>query len=137
MIRIERLDDRLARLLATSGAAGDLRQQLERPLAARKSAMPSPTSAETTPTSVTRGKVVALGDHLRADEDVDRAVAEARAADASIAPWRRTVSRSTLRDAHTGNTASDLLLDPLGAEAGLLHDTRAAHSGHVAGAAAA
>ena len=57
--------------------------------AARKSALKSALSASSTPTSVRRGIVVALGEHLRADEDVDLAVAHLRRARLRARPCAR------------------------------------------------
>jgi len=77
VIRVDRLHDRLTRLIAPAGTPGHLREQLEVRSEARKSAIPRPTSADTTPTSVTRGKSLSLRDHLRA-ESTSTPVAEPR-----------------------------------------------------------
>ena len=78
MCWMDRLDDRFARALAAPGAPRHLGQELKRALR-----RPKVGEAETD----IRGhdadqrdarKVVALGDHLRADEDVDLARREAR-----------------------------------------------------------
>ena len=78
VVRIQRLDDRLARLLAAAGAAGDLREQLERPLGGAEVGQAEADVGRHDADQRHARKVVALGDHLRADEDVDLAVAEPR-----------------------------------------------------------
>ena len=56
VVGIERLHDRLARHLAASGTAGNLRQQLKRPLGRTEIGEAEPDVRVMTPTSVTRGK---------------------------------------------------------------------------------
>ena len=93
--------------------------------AARKSARPSPTSAEMTPTSVTRRKIVSLRDHLRPDQHVDLTVREARqhvghhAAPADGVPVEP-------RDAGRRERLPHLGLDAFGAEPGLVEERPAA-----------
>ena len=96
VVREKRLHDGLAAYFASTRAAGDLRQQLKRPLARRGNLPgPRPTSAEITPDERDTREVVALREHLRADEDVELARREPRRAAPAIAPRRRMVSRST------------------------------------------
>ena len=72
-----RLHDRLARLLAAAGAAGDLRQQLEGPLGGAEIGQAEADVGRDDADQRDAREVVPLRDHLRADEDVDLAVAEA------------------------------------------------------------
>ena len=78
VIGIERLDDRLARLLAAAGAAGHLRQQLKRPLGGAEVGHAEADVGRDDADQRHARKIVPLGDHLRADEHVDLAVAEPR-----------------------------------------------------------
>ena len=78
VLGIERLDDRLAGALAAPGAAGHLRQQLKRALAGAEVGQPEPDVGRDDADQRDARKVVALGDHLRADEDVELAGGEPR-----------------------------------------------------------
>ena len=129
MIRIERLDDRLARLLAAAGAAGDLRQELERPLGRPEVGHPEADVGRDDADQRDAREVVALGDHLRADEHVDLAVAEPRQQRrrARLCAARRRDRGG--RRAPPGQSRFDLRLDALGAEAGLLEIRRRAQPG--------
>ena len=71
-------------------------------------------SAETTPTSVTAGEVVPLGDHLCAHQKVQRAAPESREdySHSPTAPHRVAIDPP---DA-ASEQPLDLVLDPLGAE---------------------
>ena len=109
------------RQLAASGAAGDLRQQLERALGGAEVGEAEPDVGGDHADERDARKVVPLGDHLRADEDVDLPAAN-RDSSAAIAPRLRIVSRSTRATRAPGNERDDLRLDPLGAEADLLEE---------------
>ena len=78
VVGIQRLDDRLARELAAAGAAGDLRQQLERPLGRAEVGQAEPDVGRDHADQRHAREVVPLGDHLRADQDVDLAGGEPR-----------------------------------------------------------
>ena len=91
----------------------------------RKSARPRPTSAEITPTSVHVGKIVPLGDHLRADQDVDFAARDLleRLDEAALPANRVAIDAG---DARRGKCLRNFGFDPLGAEADALHVRRRA-----------
>ena len=96
---------RLARRLAAAGAADDLREQLERPLGRAKIRQAEADVGRDDADERHRRKVVALRDHLRADEDVDRRRAATSRSTRAIAPRRRIVSRSTRAIARRRETA--------------------------------
>ena len=124
VIRIERLDDRFARLLAAAGAAGHLRQQLERPLGRAEIGQAEADVGRDDADERDARKIVPLGDHLRADEHVDLAVAEARQerVQRALAADRRRDRAA--RRARRARRRFDFGLDALGAEAGLLEIRR-------------
>ena len=94
MIRIERLDDRLARPLAAAGPADDLRQQLKRPLRRAEVRQAQANVSRDDADERHARKVVALGDHLRADQHVDLAGHEPPE-QRRQRPLRRMASRSS------------------------------------------
>ena len=85
-----------------------------------------------TPTSVTCGKVVALRDHLRADEHVDLAGGEPPQQGGDRAAPADGVAIDA-GDARLREQRRDLVLDPLGAEADVLEDTDPAQCAHADG----
>ena len=93
--------------------------------AARKSATPSPTSAEITPTSVTRGKSCPLA-IICVPTSTSSSPAAKRDSSEASAPFRRTESRSTLPMRAAGNRSRRCCFDLLGAEAGVLEIRRRA-----------
>ena len=101
---IERLHDRLARLLAAAGAAGHLREQLKRPLGRAEVGHAEADVGRDDADQRHARKVVALGNHLRADQDVDLAVAEARQQRFERAPSADRVAIEA-RDARRGTAA--------------------------------
>ena len=124
VIGIERLDDRFARLLAAAGAAGDLRQQLKRPLRRAEVGQAEADVGRHDADQRDARKVVALGDHLRADEHVDLAVAEPRQQRRRARPCGGRRRDRAARRARPGQARLHFGLDPLGAEAGLLEIRR-------------
>ena len=76
VIRIDRLDDRYAPPLAAPRAASDLGQQLERPLGRAEVGQAEPHVRRDDADECHAREVVALGDHLRADEHVELVRAE-------------------------------------------------------------
>ena len=92
--REQRLHDGLARAVAAAGAARHLRQQLERALGGAEIRQPEPDVGRDHADQGDVREVVALRDHLRADEHVDLAPAS-RSRISTRLPFRRTVSRST------------------------------------------
>ncbi len=94
--------------------------------AARKSARPRPTSAETTPTSVTRGKSWPLAIICVPTSTSISPRAEPREQRRRPRRACRIVSRSSRATRAAGTRGAHLLLDPLGAEAGLLEVRRGA-----------
>ncbi len=73
-----RLHDRLARHFAAAGAPGDLGQELKRALRGSEIRHPEPDVGRDHTHERNPRKIVALGNHLRPDQHVNRAVAEAR-----------------------------------------------------------
>ena len=129
MIGIQGSDDGFARLLAAACRPATCVNSWNVRSEARKSAMPRPTSADTTPTSDAR-KIVSLRDHLGPDEHVDLAVAESRQQRAQGAP---TANGVAIEPGHAGRRAPALdCLYPLGAESSLLQ-IGAGDSGHTDG----
>ena len=122
-----RLHDDLALDVAAAGPAGDLHEQLEGALVrrgsrgSRASCRPS-----ITPTTVTRGKSQALGDHLRADQHVDVAAAEVSStASYVLAPLHRVLSPCAgCAPGESGSPAR--APHPLGAGAPWIEDLRGA-----------
>ncbi len=112
----ERLDDRLAANLAAAGAAGDLRQQLERSLPCPEIRQAEADVGRDHADERHARKVMALGDHLRADEDVELASGEPRQQRGDRAAPADRVAVDA-RDARAGKSLADLRLDALGAEA--------------------
>ena len=92
-----------------------------------------PKSPSTTPTSARPRKVVALGDDLRADDDVELAGLDAADHLAHFGQAGNEIGRQQ-RDAGVGKALRDLLLHAL--DAGTAGDERArrlAHFGHFSG----
>ena len=99
MLGLPGLEQRAPRLLAATGAPRDLVRSWNVRSAARGSPLDRPISASTTPTSVRCGKIVALGDQLRADHQIElvfgdglqfaRACARSRQACPTTAPAAR------------------------------------------------
>ena len=85
--------------------------------AARKSALKSALSLSSTPTSVRLRIVVALGEHLRADEDVDLAGAHALEHARAGRPCARGGVAIDARDARSGKRRLQRFLDALRAVA--------------------
>src|SRR5688572_7165623 len=77
VLGVEGLHDGLAGALAAPGPPGDLRQQLERALGSAKISESQPDVRRDDPDKRDTRKVMALRDHLRADEDVQLAGREA------------------------------------------------------------
>ena len=104
MLRQQRLNDRLAGTLAAPGAAGDLRQQLERALGRSEVREAEADVGGDHADQRHVGKVVALGDHLRADQDVDFAARDflERLDEAALAPHGIAIDA---RDARRRETA--------------------------------
>ncbi len=125
MLRVQRLDDRLARRLSPAGASDHLRQQLKRALRRAKVGKPEADVRRDDADERDRRKIVALGDHLRADEDVDLAPRDTPqdAGDRAAAPDGVAIDA---RDTRPRKPLAEVGLEPLGAEAGLLEVLAAA-----------
>ena len=119
MIGVQRLHDRFAARLAAAGAAGHLRQQLEGSLRGAEIGEAEADVGGHHADQRHPREVVPLGDHLGADQDVDRALAEAREQRRERPLLADRVAIQP-RDARAGACLLHLRLDPLGAEAGLL-----------------
>ena len=117
---------RLARRLAAAGAADDLREQLKRPLRRAEIRQAEADVGRDDADERHRRKVVPLGDHLRADEDVDRRRARRRAARARSRRAGGSCRDRRARSRAPGNARAQVGLEPLGAEAGLLEVLAAA-----------
>src|SRR6185503_20036519 len=119
MLRIQRLNDRLARTLAASGSPRDLGQQLEGPLGGAEIGHPEADVGRHDAYEGDPRKVVPLRDHLRADEDVDVALAELgpQCRERAFAADRIAVQP---REAGGRPQPGDLGFDAFRAEAGLL-----------------
>ena len=113
-------------VLAAARAADDLRQQLERPLGRAEVRQAEADVGRDDADERHGRKVVALRDHLRADEDVDVAAPRRREARARWRRVRRIVSRSTRAMRAPGKRRAHVGLEPLGAEARLLEILAAA-----------
>ena len=111
----ERLDDRLAADLAAPGTAGDLREQLERPLRRPEVGVAQPDIGGDHADERHARKIVALRDHLRADEDVELPRGELREERGNRAAPADRVAVDP-RDARVGKPLPDLGFDALGAE---------------------
>ena len=90
--------------VAAARAAGDLREQLERALGRAEVGQPEADVRRDDADERHAREIVALGDHLRADEDVDARRANV-GEHAAIAPRRRMVSRSTRATRALGKSA--------------------------------
>ena len=119
MIWIQGLDNRFARLLAAAGAAGDLRQQLKRPLRGTEVCRAETHVGRHHADERDARKIVSLRDHLRPDEHVDLAVAESRQQRGQRPSAANRIAVEP-RDARRPTQPLDLRLDALGAESGLL-----------------
>src|SRR5690348_17939811 len=74
MFRIKRLDKNAAGQLAAAGAAGHLRQQLERALGSAKVRQAQRRIGADHADKSDAMKIMALGEHLCADENIERAI---------------------------------------------------------------
>ena len=120
MTGIERLDIRLALPRAAAGSPDHLRQQLEGALGGAKIRDTEPDVGRHHADQRDLGKIVALGDHLRADEHIQLAPREApkHAGDRAATTHRIAIDA---RDTRVGIVGPDLRLDALGADS---RDTR-------------
>jgi hypothetical protein len=100
-------------------AAGDLREQLERPFGRAKIREPESDVGRHDADQRHARKVVTFGNHLRADEHVDLAVAELREQRGERSPAPDGVAVQP-RDARAGACAGDLRFDAFGSESRLL-----------------
>ena len=115
MLGIEGLDDRLPRPVAAPGAARDLRQELEGTLRGAEVRQGQPDVGGDHAHEGHVREVMALGDHLRPDEDVDVAAGEAVEEGRGGAAAADRVTIET-RDRHARVALDHLLLDALGPE---------------------
>ena len=122
------LDQHLAGSLAAPCPAGDLREQAYRRSAARKSLLYSALSAFTTPTRVSCGKIVALGQHLRADQHVDPPGADVLLHGGEGVPAARAVAVHA-QQSRAGKQLCQRALDALRAVSGRRQVLVAARSG--------
>src|SRR5262249_1122983 len=76
VIRVEGLDQDAAGQIATSGASGDLREQLEGALGGAKVGQAEHGVGADNANQRDAVEVVALGEHLRADQNVERTAGE-------------------------------------------------------------
>src|SRR5262249_29051691 len=111
--------DRFAALFAAAGAAGDLCQQLKRAFRRAKVGEAEADVGRHDADERHARKVVPFGDHLRPDEHVDLAVAEAREQQVERALAANGVAVEA-RDAGARTQSVYFRLHALGAEAGLL-----------------
>src|SRR5262249_20531630 len=111
-------DDAPPRPISAAGAAGDLRQELEGPLAGAEVGQRQRAVGEEDADQRDAGEVVALGHHLRADEDVDLAARDLAedAPEPSSAGGAGGVAVEP-GDARRGEARPQRLLHPLGADA--------------------
>ena len=107
MLGAKRLHEHLAPARPTTGATGNLRQQLKRALAGPEV---SPVQADVSIDHADHrhiGEIESLGDHLRAQENVDpAAVAKGVQHPAMAVPGQRIVSLSISRTTRPGNLVS-------------------------------
>ena len=122
-------------MLAAAGAAGDLRQQLERPLGgAEVGEAEADVGARSTPTSVTRGKSCPFAIICVPTSTSISPAREPRQQRGDRAAAADGVAIEA-RDARAGNSAAHLRLDPLGAEARPARGTGRRTCGHAFGSA--
>ncbi len=114
MLGIEGLHDHASRSLPASGAARDLGQELERALGGAEIGQAERLVGRHDADERDAREIVTLGDHLRADEDVDLAALEAREDPLVLAAAAHGVAVHAL-DARRGRELAQHLLDLLGA----------------------
>ena len=109
MIRIDGLDQHDARQIAAARASGHLREQLERALGGAKIRQAQSDIRRHHAHQRHVGNVVPLGDHLRADQDVEIALAESLQDD-FVLPLAGDGVAIQARDARAGKLAVQFLL---------------------------